>query len=496
MQAAPPLSMSKPNILFLMADDMRNQLGSYYGRDFPSPVHPVMHTPNLDALASRSLLLKRAYVQQAVCNPSRSSLLPGRRPDTTHVYHGFQYFREVGGNFTTIPQYFKENGYVSVGIGKIFHSGHKASADDDPVSWSMPYFHAPNEKYWMAKQHGSWKAVDKDIAQNQPLPDVQIADHAVQTLHTLANNTSQPFFLAVGFHKPHMPFIFPADFLDYYPAGDIRLPDNPYAPVNMPEVAWYSFKDLGDYPDLKKFNISGNINTTLPDLKVLELRRAYYSAITYTDSLIGQVLRQLRSLGLADNTIVSFCSDHGWQLGEHGEWRKKTNFELATQAPMMLHIPGVTDQGVVAESITEFVDLFPTLVEAAGLPPLPLCPQDSSTVTLCTEGTSMMPLLPGHSDSRPWKNVAFSQFPRNGPHKASVMGYSLRTDQYRYTEWARFLDAPHYHPDWDVLYGVELYDHGTDPEENYNHADDDDYKDIRQELSRQLRAGWRQTDTW
>ena len=311
-----PLSQcSKMNVLFLVVDDMRPELNCYLGPDFPSPVHPNIHSPHLDALAAKSLLLKRAYVQQAVCSPSRTSLLTGRRPDTTHVYDLQTYFRKSGGNFTTIPQYFKQNGYHSIGMGKIFHPG-QASDHDDPISWSEPYFH-PKNAY--NPTGDSWMAVPEHQLVHNRLVDQLLAEHAVSVLDRVAPKAKtgeQPVFVAVGFHRPHLPFVFPEKFKDYYPEASIRLPDNPYAPWGMPDVAWSSYGELRDYTDIAKLHATGNINTTLPAKYVLDLRRAYYSALTYTDSLIGEVLEKLQEVGMANNTIVSFWGDHGWQLGK------------------------------------------------------------------------------------------------------------------------------------------------------------------------------------
>ena len=483
------VSYGRKNVLFLIADDMRPELGCYRGDDFPSKIHPKIHSPALDSLAAKSLLLKRAYVQQALCSPSRTSLLTGRRPDTTHVYDLHHYFRKVGGNFITIPEYFKMKGYTSIGMGKIFHAGVEASNNDDPQSWSEPYFHAPNHRYWQFGGHDSWVAATNETMKEKPLPDNQVAEHAIQTLQRLAPDAKsgkKPFFLAVGFHKPHLPFIVPESFFQYYPLESIHLPANGYAPVNMPTVAWASCPPLQHYRDIQAKNIQIVFNVTFPNQTVLELRRAYYSAITYTDSLIGSVISELERLGLENDTIISFFGDHGWQLGEHGGWCKKTNFELSTHAPMMIHIPGVTDKGIVTEKLTEFVDLFPTLAEAAGLPPLSICPDNSTNVTLCREGTSLLPLI--QNPSIPLKRAAFSQSPRN---HTDIMGYTIRTDHYRYTEWPKFSGAPLYKPDWDTLFGVELYDHTKDPDENYNRAMDPSYASLRQLLSSQLRAGWR-----
>ena len=310
------LCWGKMNVLFLVSDDMRPELASFLGPDFPSPVHPKIHSPNLDNLAAKSLLLKRAYVSQAVCSPSRTALLTGRRPDTTHVYDLQTYFRKSGGNFTTLPQYFKQNGYLSIGMGKIFHPGKLASDNDDPISWSEPYYH-PTDAY--NPKENSWMAVSKEKLAIKGLIDQDLAKHAKMVLDRVAPKAKtgeQPVFIAVGFHKPHLPFVFPEEFLSYYPKKDIRLPPNPYAPWDMPKVAWYTFPGIRAYKDIKKLNSSGLINQTFPDDVVKDLRRAYYSALSFTDSLIGEVLAKLDEVGMTNNTIVSFWGDHGWQLGQ------------------------------------------------------------------------------------------------------------------------------------------------------------------------------------
>ncbi|XP_046381444.2 iduronate 2-sulfatase-like [Haliotis rufescens] len=215
-------ALARMNVLFLVSDDMRPELSVYYGKDFPSPVHPPIHSPNLDALARRSLLLKRAHVQQAVCSPSRSSLLTGRRPDTTHVYDLQVYWRVVGGNFTTIPQYFKENGYRTIGSGKIFHPGH-ASNNNDPISWTDPYFESGKEANMFVydyKAPVSWMNVPMDLLKNNSLQDTQNADFAIKMIQEAApqaRSGERPFFIAQGFHKPHLAFVAPQRFFDMYP---------------------------------------------------------------------------------------------------------------------------------------------------------------------------------------------------------------------------------------------------------------------------------------
>ena len=401
------------------------------------------------------------------------------------------YWRDVSGNFTTIPQYFKKHGYLTAGMGKVFHPG-APSGGDDPVSWTERYFHAQTA-HWSTERLVAWHMADVNKTKQYPLPDMQIAQHAIQTLKKVATKAlsgEKQFFVAVGFQKPHLPFLVPANFFNYYPEEDVALPDNQYAPVHMPQVAWTQFDELRDYNDIALNYGFGDINTTLPQQVVRNLRRAYYAAVTYIDSLVGKVLQELEDLGLTNSTIVSFWGDHGWQLGEHGEWCKHSNFEIATHAPMMLHIPGLTNKGIVTERLTEFVDLFPTLAEAAGLSEVPLCPQNSSNVHLCSEGVSFMPLIT--NPTRQWKKAVFSQYPRMAMDGTTVMGYSMRTNQYRYTEWVRF-DNFHFKPHWNQNFGrgYELYDHDHDPDENWNQAYEKDYKEIKKQLSDMLHKGWR-----
>ncbi len=489
-----PLSVAKPsgrkNVLFLVADDLRPEIGAYIEGDATTQCYPKMHTPNLDNLARHSLVLRRAYVQQALCTPSRTSFLTGRRIDTTKVYTLGQYWRFEAGNFTTIPQYFKEQGYMTFGIGKIFHHRPRA-LHNDPISWSEPYI-SPAAPYWDNRSYVSWYAADDEEERQHPLMDTQIATHAVKILTELARDESRsvPWFVAVGFNKPHLPFLFPARYSRYYPKSDISLPQNPYAPVDMPEIAWSGYSELRNFDDIKTNRDGADINGTgLPHFKVKELRRGYYAAVSYIDDLIGQVVGALWNLGLAKDTIISFLGDHGYQLGEHGEWCKHTNFELATNAPMMVSVPGLTDDGPVTERLTEFVDLFPTLVEAAGLSQIPLCPEDSISLTLCTEGVSFLPLMKNPKVA--WKSAVFSQYVKYNRHlKAHVAGYRARTEHLSYTNWV-FYNTSNCTPDWNISYGAELYDHSLDPEENHSNIAHPDYQKKLKKMQRILRRGWR-----
>jgi len=492
------LVQAKKNVLFIGSDDLRPNLGPYNEVNQGVFRSPRMHTPNIDKLASRSLLLEQAYVQQAVCSPSRSSLLTSRRPDTTHVTDLHCWFREVGGNFTTIPQFFKENGYRSINVGKIFHHGPEASGPggDDNISWSE-IFHAGGKDIYRGNGN-SWESVSKD---KKPLVDTFEGAWVANRLKELAPAVlrgEENFFIGWGLHRPHLPFMFPEEFSQFYPEDDINLPSNPFAPHLMPVTAWSNWGELRNYPDIKAIDKPhlGDINVTLPESKVLELRRAYYSSISHVDSEIGKVLEALEEVGLADSTIVMFWGDHGWQLGEHSEWCKHTNFEVAAHAPLMFHMPGQTDLGLRSSELVEFVDMFPTLVEAAGFPPLPLCPEDSSSSLLCTEGSSLLPLLEAPAKGQ-WKELVFWQYPRGGnlaPHIKSIMGYSLRSKEWRYTEWVgiTYLGGHDYIPDWNTKKDdAELYSLSDDPQENVNLALDPLYAEVVNELSQKLRAGWR-----
>ena len=355
----PDFSAARKNILFLAADDMRPNLGCYDDVNSPVFTTPGMITPNLDKLAKQSILFQNAYVQQALCSPSRTSLLTSRRPDTTHITEIGPYFRDIGGNFTTIPQFFKENGYRTIGGGKIFHGGSASGHDDQDYSWSEKYHHAPN--YYPDNKTKVWRAISEEATANKPLKDTAEADYIIERMRELAPAAllgEENFFLAYGVHKPHMPWFFPERFLEIYPEDLINLPLNPYVPEGMPEMAW-SPPPIKKYDDCSADSLGvpnfGDFNLTAPDWKVLELRRAYYAAVSYADHELGRVLDELNELGLAENTIIVFWGDHGWQLGEHAEWAKQTTFEIANRVPFMIRVPGMTDDGIKTDKLVEMV---------------------------------------------------------------------------------------------------------------------------------------------
>ena len=501
------------NVLFLAVDDLRPELGCYG--------HDLIKSPNIDMLASRSMLFERAYCQVAVCSPSRASLMTGRRPDTNHVWKiaANEYWRNYT-NATSIPQYFKENGFISIGMGKLYHPGAPSGDDDSAYSWSpegLPYFHSKKR----GNETVSWFSFS-GIEDNQ-LKDGDIAEHAVSVLQELRQNRSngdnRPFFLGVGFHKPHLPFYAPSRYYDLYPpASEIKLANNPNPPKGMPDIAWSVWGELRHYSDMEKlFNVTkcstdaqASINgkeCRMPDEVTRELRRAYYSCVSYTDAQIGRVIKELEMQGFSDDTIIMLWADHGWQLGEHNEWCKITNFEDATHVPFLLHVPSITDGGMKTQGFVELIDIFPTLAELAGLEIPPLCPEGNHKLLTCVEGSSVVPLL--KDPNQVWKKAAFSQFPRpkgglpsipgyppfnDNEHEENVMGYTIRVDQYRFTEWVRFNRTTAV-PNWDEVWGTELYNH-TQPtvlfdDENENLANKPELQSLVNELRKMLHAGWR-----
>jgi len=308
------------NVLMIVADDLRPQLEC---QNLPGTARPHMHTPHLCDLASESLHLMQNHAPMAHCSPSRTSTLTGRSVGTTRIYDLFSYFRNVTGNFTTIPQFFLNKGYRTTAIGKIFHRGVGTSREencavcshkndqDQFYSWSDKIFNGGNRE----SMDKSWEAVEN----HTPLRDTTIMLKAVETIHERGKERgTTPFFIAVGFHKPHLPFVAPEEFYSYYDPKDIKLPLNPHPPANLAHILWGSYKETRSYLDVLETGATGEMNTTLPDYKTLELRRGYYAAVSYTDYNVGQVLFALRDAGLEKDTIVIFWGDHGWSLGEHG----------------------------------------------------------------------------------------------------------------------------------------------------------------------------------
>ncbi|KAK7097573.1 hypothetical protein V1264_004527 [Littorina saxatilis] len=520
---------SRPNVLFLVVDDLRPKLGCYGETN--------MVTPNIDQLAASSVRFDRAYVQFALCGPSRTSFLTSRRPESTRVFNLYTYWRDVAGNYTTLPQHFKQSGYITQSVGKVFHPGKSSGGDDDyPLSWTNKPYHGDkggNSGYKNnseqcpgpdGKLH-DYAVCPVNVSQtpHKILEDIDLADFSVDFLKNYRHKyQDQPFFFAVGFHKPHLIWKYPVEYEALYPLTHITLPKDKTKPEGMPPVAWYTCTGLREHQDIMDVNFPFPYGP-LPDDMILKIRQAYSASTSYVDAQIGRVLSALDQYGYANNTIITFIGDHGWNLGEHGEWCKQTNFELAVRIPYLVHVPNVTsrfrqrghnfpfidalhpkqvqkvsDAGLhlSTDVIVEAVDLYPTISELAGVDVPSRCPLNGYNTAFCTEGSSLVSILKNLTTAAPvqWENIAYSQYPRwsPDPHKGSpsvtIMGYTLRNPEYRYTEWV-YYNHTAYTMDWTQLYGRELYVHTTDPAEDNNVAAQSAYQAVVEQLSKQLHQG-------
>ena len=432
------------NVLMIAVDDLRPELRCYD--------QPHIISPNIDRLAGGGLVFRRAYVQQSICGPSRVSLLSGLRPDSTGIFNNNRMLHDVRGDVVSLPRHFKQHGYHTQNIGKIFHNWRQDDYKGDAVSWSVPAVMHYNT-------HGADKAQVKGaLPQNltdvprceiRDVPDEayfdgRIAKLAVAALRELKEKEKQ-FFLAVGFWKPHAHFNAPKRYWDMYDRAKIKPPANPKPPKDVPAIAMHDSREI-----LRGFKKRPNGRPTPSD--VITLRHGYYAATSYVDAQVGKVLNELDRLGLSENTIIVLWSDHGFHLGEHALWAKTSNFELDARVPLIIAAPGHRP-GQRTNSLAELLDLYPTLADLCDLP----APRD-------LEGKSLQRVL---KDPRARvKTAAFTQHPRpayppTGQNPAA-MGYSMRTDRYRYTEWRDFKTG-------DVV-ARELYDHAHDPRETVNLA--------------------------
>ena len=448
----------RPNILFIAVDDLKPAINSF-GDKFAK-------TPNLDRLAARGMRFERAYCNQAVCAPSRNALLAGVRPTTMGIYDLGTNFRKAIPDAVTLPQFFKQNGYRSEGIGKIFHVGH--GNVEDPASWSVPFKNAHVIAYATRRdkdgeitreealfandfkkpigQLPRGAAYENPDVPDEAYPDGQLAQEAIQRLRYAKQNPQTNFFLAVGFVKPHLPFCAPKKYWDLYDPTKIELPTLRKAPEGAPAYAPQYGGELRQYDGVPTTGaLDENLRRTLI--------HGYYAAISYMDTQLGKVLDELDRLGLAQNTIIVLWGDHGYHLGDHGMWNKHTNYEQATRIPIIIAAPGVTKAGTKSEALVESVDLYPTLTELAGL---------KSATPQKLEGTSLVPLLRDGANAQK-KEAIFHAYPRNPREKGALIGRAVRTERYRLVEWK----VPNATPESADL---ELYDYQTDPGETKNHA--------------------------
>jgi uncharacterized sulfatase len=442
-QADPPVR--KLNVLFIVSDDLNSCLHCYG--------HPTVRSPHIDRLAARGVLFQRAYCQFPLCNPSRTSFLSGRRPDATGVFTNAMPPRTQLKDVVFLPEHFHQHGYFSARVGKIAHERF-----EDAVTWDVSEMaevarpavlrRPPGERANPGIARGGEGQMQPLVWEATPNSDADEPDGrtARSIARLMERNRDKPFFIAAGFHKPHLPFVAPKKYFDLYPPENVSLPQEP-ADVrkSVPAIAF--------------------VNNPADDRLTAAQRRqaiaAYYACVSFVDAQVGVLLDTLDRLHLWDDTVVVFFGDHGFHLGEHGNlWRKRTLFEESVRVPLIVAVPG-KKAGAVSPRLVEFVDLYPTLTELCGLK----TPDG-------LEGTSFAPLL--DDPQRPWKKAAFTQVNRPG----NVMGRTVRNERYRYTEWGSEDRA-------------ELYDHDSDPHEYINLVRDSKHAAIVADMRRLLHDGWR-----
>lgn len=441
----------RPNVLFLIADDLNNQLGCYGDS--------LVKTPNIDRLAARGIRFERAYCAFPLCGPSRNSLLTGLYPNSTGIQENSQIFRQTIPKQPSMPQAFRLGGYFAGRVGKLYHynvpNSIGTNGHDDPASWEVEANPAgvdrllehPDIRTLTPNQFGgtlSWYASPHDETTHT---DSLNADDAIWILERCAKRTERPFFLSVGFFRPHTPYVAPQSYYDLYDRASLPVvTDVTEDQQDIPKPALASRKKEEEGMD---------------DSMRREALQGYLASISFMDAQLGRVIDALDRLGLSDNTIIVFTSDHGYHTGQHGLWQKMSLFEESARVPLLVVAPGVSRPGGIAHTPVAHVDLFPTLAELANVPK-PKNLQGQSLVSILRDPTQT---------GRGW---AVTQVTRGGA-KERFYGYSLRTARYRYTEWD------------SGAKGRELYDHESDPREIHNLAERDSHKDVVSELSVQLR---------
>ncbi|KAK3249339.1 hypothetical protein CYMTET_41227 [Cymbomonas tetramitiformis] len=488
------------NVAVFIVDDLRPEITTRYGQK-------QVITPNIDKLISESMVFERAYCQQATCSPSRNSFLSGRRPHKTKTWNFINHFREVGPDWVSFSQYFKEHNYTTLGVGKTYH-GQKPPNEDQPLSWSedREYFDkgGKTKKCYMDFPGKDTSIVCPDKAKHlSHFTDYANLEVMLENLR-YANARDSPFFLVYGIHKPHLPFHMPKEFWDEYPpTEEIDLPEHGHSPRDAPWLAHtYAMdgqREIDVFGQTYKVPHPHSWNKPFPDNITRTLRKGYYASVSFVDFLVGEVLGELDTLGRTNDTLVVLFGDHGWQLGEHGEWAKQTNFELATRVPLVFKVPGRAAGST--DALVELVDVYPTVAALAGL---------DAPVDL--DGEDLSPHW-NESASPRRKEAAFSEFPRcpanltrpiqgNVPcsftnrEEFKAIGYSVRTEDWRYTVWLPW-NATTLRGNFDSEpLGLELYSHigddGVDFNlfENVNKANDSDYSDLLDTMHELAKNHW------
>ncbi len=502
----------KPNILFIAIDDLKPILGCYGNTQ--------IKTPNIDRLAKMGTIFLNSYVQQAVCGPTRASFMTGKRPDYTKVWDLKTKMRDVNPDILSLPQYFSTQGYSTQGIGKVYDPRF-VDKDLDKPSWTVPFYKTDSKYYGTngepaegryqlpetkalaekyikeALDNGKTKAEANEYVQTKIKPSVESANVADNAYNDGANilqakdilielsKSNKPFFFAVGIAKPHLPFVAPTKYWNLYKRADMPVAKFQKKATNAIGVAYHNSGEIRAYtdiPPLLSFTDQKEYGITLPLDKQMELIHGYYAAISYTDALVGKLLNVLDSLNLTKNTIIVLLGDHGWHLGDHNLWCKHTNFEEATHAPLIISAPGIAPSK--SKSQTEFIDIFPTICDLAGL-----------NIPIILDGKSLAPIMKKKLLSV--KEFSISQYPRSadgietdrqGYANAKVMGYSMRNKQYRYTIWMtnNFRSTDIFKK--ELIVGTELYDYTKDPLETNNVVNEKKYALISKEMNAKMLA--------
>lgn len=454
----------RPNVLFIASDDMRPQLGCYGDS--------IVKSPNLDRLAARGLVFERSYVQQALCSPSRISMLSSRYPATTSIFEIGRTLRTTMPDITTWPQHFKNHGYHTRSLGKIYHVG-----IDDEASWTVPAWHSKKPRTSEATRQAQTKFIADAKREGREIPpkgkgsrtsvipafeavdcsdddllDGDCAANAIEQLRKHAKTPDKPFLLAVGFANPHVPWISPKKYWDLYDPATITFAKNTFLPQGAPAFAATSGADFRGY--------AGVPERELPEAYARQCLHGYYAAISYVDAQVGRLLDALEQTGLAQNTIVVFWSDHGYYMGEHTWWgAKHNNYEGATRNAFIVAAPGMKSAGQKTPALAQAIDIGPTLTELCGLPE-----NDGF------QGRSLVPVL--NDPSAGVNEAAFSWYPKSG-----YLGVAMRTDKWRYVEWTK--------PGASTE--RELYDMMLDPQNDLNVAAKPGHAGMIESMSRQLR---------
>jgi len=456
----PAATVTRPHVLMILVDDLKPTLGCFGD--------PIAQSPNLDRLAARGVRFERAYCNQAVCAPSRNNLMLGARSTSTGLYSLGVNFRHAVPHAITLPQYFKQHGYHSAGIGKVFHIGHGNTNDE--ASWSVPFQPDKVIDYVMtASTNGTLTREqayfsNTRLGANKSLPrgaawecadvldtayaDGRIADEGIRRLRRAREKPSQPLFLALGFCKPHLPFCAPKKYWDLYDRDNLPVSAVREPPRGAPAYAAKTLGELNQYkPVPQKPPLSEDLERTLI--------HGYYASMSYMDAQVGRVLNELDRLELSDNTLIVLWGDHGYHLGDHGAWTKHTNYEQANRIPIVFVAPGVARAGAATEALIETVDIFPTLCELAGLP------KPAGKVPQPCDGISQVPVL--RDPNKQLRDHVYHAYPRGQFQGSPRIGRAIRTARYRLVEWRTINGAPE-------TADLELYDYEQDPGETVNLA--------------------------